>query len=202
LEKAGAKGTMQTRELTQIWDESQGKKILLNITMKNDLDRFFSYFSECQFKPFKHNKASNNELNLFGIHYSMRYDHGRIQCIKNTNNGSFYEKQIDLVIKRFFNITIKHSQRIDENNYSNFKDGYYIIPNGCFDGKPNSFDSGGEPVSESSTIKLIDIGNDYFIAYLEIRCFSTGDEDQNRNFEKNIKVIIQKIRGNGENRYT
>lgn len=175
------------------------KEIQLNQGEWKKLNTFFSNFSEVFLKPFEKGQISNNELVRFGIIHNFWNNYKLFQRY-NSNDLKLDKKYVEASVEKYFGIkSITHESSGD----ATYKDGYYIIPNGA-----------GEVYSFSQVTKFIDIGNGYYVAYLNIYYAGsgfTGDPHGNlKTWQKDgdipelgekMKATIQKVASNGQARY-
>lgn len=176
-------------------------EIKLNNGEWKKLNTFFSNFSEVFLKSFKKNKIDNKELIRFGVlhnarnnyHLFKRYDSSYLKLDK---------KYVEASVEKYFGIKSVIHESVSDMAY---KDGYYIIPDGA-----------GEVFLFSQVTKFIDIGNNYYIAFLNIYYASsgfTGDPHGNlKTWQKNddgdipklsqrMKAIVQKVNSGWSSRY-
>lgn len=170
--------------------------------LKKQLDTFFSNFSEVNMPPFYQGKIPNETLILFGIDHNVKNNHKLIKNLKD-GSGSLSQKYVEQSVKKYFgDVLIKHGT-IGNYHYSK---GIYIFPLGD-----------GEPWQFSQITKLVDIGNQCFIANIKVywapNAFdgdthasesvwkSDPDEEMRPSLDKMMIAKIKKITENKKSRY-
>jgi hypothetical protein len=175
------------------------REIKLNKGEWKKLNTFFSNFSEVFLRPFEKGQISNKELVSFGVLHNKRNNYKLFQPY-NSSYLKLDKKYVEASVEKYFGIKSIIHETVEDATY---KDGYYIMP-----------DSSGETYLFSQVTKFIDIGNGYYIAYLNIYYAGsgfTGDphgnlkswekEDDVPNLGKKMKATVQKVTLNGKSRY-
>lgn len=177
------------------------KEIKLSKGEWKKLNTFFSNFSEVFLKPFEKGQISNKELVKFGILHNFWNNYNLFKQY-GSNELKLDKKYVEASVEKYFGIKSITHETIDEATY---KDGYYIIPNGA-----------GEVYVFSQVTKFIDIGNGYYLAYLNIYYASSGftgdphgnlkewqkdDDGDIPKLSRKMKATVQKVTSNGSSRY-
>ena len=177
------------------------KEIKLNEGEWKRLNTFFSNFSEVFLKPFKKGQITNEELVSFGVLHNKRNNYNLFKSYQSSYL-KLDKKYVEASVEKYFGIkSITHESTGD----ATYKDGYYIMPDGA-----------GEAYLFSQVTKFNDIGNGYYVAYLNIYVAGsgfTGDPHGNLktwNEERDgdiprlsgkRKATVQKVISNGSRRY-
>lgn len=177
------------------------RKIQLNQIEWKRLNTFFSNFSEVFLKSFEKGQINNKDLISFGVLHNKRNNYKLFQR-HDFNYLKLDKKYVEASVEKYFGIkSITH----ESTNDAIYKDGYYIMPDGD-----------GEAFLFSQVTKFIDIGNGYYVAYVNIYVASSGfTGDPHGNFKiwqeddegdiprliQKMKATIQKVISNGSSRY-
>lgn len=177
------------------------REIQLNQVEWKRLNTFFSNFSEVFLWPFEKGQISNKDLISFGVYHNKRNNYKLFQRY-NFNYLKLDKKYVEATVEKYFGIkSIIHESSGD----ITYKDGYYILPDGD-----------GEAFVFSQVTKFIDIGNGYYVAYLNIYVASSGftgdphgnlkiwqedDEGDIPMLRQKMKATVQKVASNGSSRY-
>ena len=177
------------------------KEIQLNKGEWEKLNTFFSNFSEVFLKPFEKGQISNKELVRFGILHNF-WNNYKLFKQYDSNELKLDKKYVEASVEKYFGIKLITHETTDDATY---KDGYYIIPGGT-----------GEVYVFSQVTKFIDIGNSYYLAYLNIYYASSGftgdphgnlktwqkeDDGDIPKLSRKMKATVQKDTSNGQSRY-
>lgn len=160
---------------------------------------FFSNFSEAFVKPFEKEQICNKALIDFGIIHNKLNNNSLLKSYDSLH-FKLDKKYVESSVDKYFGIkSITH----ETTENSIYKDGYYITPK-----------STGEVYVFSQVTKFVDIGNSYYIAYLNIYYAGsgfTGDPHGNLNIWKDegdiprlgnkMKATVLKVTSNGNSRY-
>jgi hypothetical protein len=178
-------------------------EVQLSKDEKRKLNIFFSNFSEVYLQPFKRDQISNQQLICFGFYHNYK---NNWNLFKNEGQSvKLDSKYVEGSVNYFFGKTVKH-ESVDQN--LKFKDGYYY--------HPAAF---GDPLPFSQVKKLIDLGDNYYLAYVDnYNNFIPGDKTEVDKFydpidewyaqnKDSVKLIgkmnatVKKISENGNTRY-
>jgi len=140
-------------------DYNDLKPMNLSTEEVKKLNTFFSNFSEVMLSDFKRNEIPDNKLISFGVF------HNHINNYKKFEKEGEYDikikkEYVEESVQKYFNLKITNHQSTDEIIYKN---GYYIITN-----------SSGEAYFFSQLVNLYDIGNDEFLADVNIYAAGSG----------------------------
>ncbi len=179
-----------------------GKDVTLSATEQKKLNIFFSNFSEVSLKPFNRGEISNDELINFGVYHN--YINNRKLFEKSCEaNVRLSEVHVINSVKKYFGLDLEKQKSISNITY---KSGNYYIP-----------ESDGEAFYFSQVEKVIDIGYDQFIAYINVYTASSGwtgnvhasakdwgadGEDKPQLTEKFKASYLKSVKTNGEPAYT
>jgi hypothetical protein len=180
--------------------EIEGKEIKLNLVQWKKLNTYFSNFSEVFFEPFSEGQLSNEEIIRFGVSHNIRNNESLIENV-DENHGRLAAKYVEASVEKYFGI--KHIDHKSVPGYR-FKNGYYIVSWGS-----------GEAYCFSQVTKLIDIGDDCFIAYTNEYVASSGftgdpngsakdwekDEETLPELTDKMRSIIKRIKNKNSTRY-
>lgn len=181
--------------------KSESKEIIMDATMKKQLDTFFSNFAEAYVQPFAKGKIEDENLIRFGALHVILNNAKLIETKGDNNYGYIKAETIDGAALYFFGVKPQKHTSIDGYTYEN---GYYKFPKAS--GEVNTF---------SQIDKLYDSGNGTFKAEVSIYTASSGfTGDSHGTLEqwkasgediptlnKKINAVIQKIKDNGKERY-
>lgn len=164
------------------------------------LNVFFSNFSEVSLEPFEQNKITNKELIKFGVRHNLLNNYRLFQ--RNKSYLKINRKYVQDSIEKYFGIkNIIHESAGD----LIYKDGYYLVP-----------EQDGEVYIFTQVYKFVDIGNSFYVAYLNIYCAGSGfTGDPHGNIKTwnevrdgdipellgKMKATIQKVTSNNNSRY-
>jgi hypothetical protein len=175
-------GTNEKLKSEEIFNESiQGKKetvpeakeVKLSPNEQKKLNVFFSNFSEVGLKTFKKGEITTEELINFGVYHNYRNNHKLFDSL-GEGKLRLRDEYVVKSVQKFFGITLKEHKQFQDIRY---KPGYYYI-----------FESDGEAFTFSQVEKVIDIGKNQFIAYVNVYTANsgwTGDEQANsKEWEK------------------
>lgn len=175
------------------------KEIKLNQGEWKKLNTFFSNFSEVFFRPFEKGQISNKELVSFGVLHNKRNNYKLFQPY-NSSYLKLNKKYVEASVEKYFGIESITHESIGDATY---KDGYYIIPDGA-----------GEAYLFSQVTKFIDIGNGYYVTYLNIYVAGSGfigdphgnleswkEEGDVPRLSRKMKATVKKVTSKGSSRY-
>jgi hypothetical protein len=164
------------------------------------LNTFFSNFSEVFLIPFEKGQITNKELIRFGVFHNLLNNYRLFQPYKSSYL-KIAKKYVQVSIDKYFGIKkIIHETAGD----AIYEKGNYLVP-----------EADGEVYCFSQVTKLIDIGNSYFVAYLNIYYAGSGfTGDPNGNLKTwneardgdvpelsgKMKATIQKVNSNNSSR--
>lgn len=157
-----------------------GKEISLDNAAMKKMNVFFNNFAEAAVPTFEKDKLSNEELIKFGIKHNF-INNGKLieKCSVEGYDRKIAAKYVEQSVNKYFgkgivNTTCKAYQ-MDENTANfQYKDGYYLIPqNRGYQIDPALF-GGGESIEFSQVSKILDNGDNYFTAYLNV--YKTFDD--------------------------
>lgn len=179
--------------------EDKGKEVKLDAGQKKKLNTFFSNFAETYLEFFAEGKIKNEELIRFGILHNSINKPANIKKVDNYY-GVLAEKDVETAAKKYFGEIKITNKSIQDYEYSK---GNYKIPY-----------ADGEAYNFSQIEKLIDISDNYYIAYLNNYIASpgfTGDPhaaidklkkgEDTPELKDKIKAVIKKVEDGGQSRY-
>jgi len=163
--KSGTKENVKTektsKDSVQVKKETvpEGKDVKLTSEEQKKLNTFFSNFSEVNLKPFKRGEISNDELINFGVYHNYK---NNPKYFEKSGEGNVRLKEGYVVnsVQKYFGLTLGEQKSTPDIKY---KSGYYYIP-----------EADGEAFTFSQVEKVIDIGYDQFIAYVNVYTASSG----------------------------
>ncbi|NLY73749.1 MAG: hypothetical protein GX075_00395 [Firmicutes bacterium] len=176
-------------------------EIKLNQEEWKELNEFFSNFSEVFLKPFKKGQVSNTELVRFGILHNLWNNYQLFQPY-NSSYLKLDKKFVETTVEKYFGIKSITHESVGDKIY---KDGYYIIPV-----------SSGEAYLFSQVTKFIDMGNGYYVAFLNLYIASSGfggdphgnlktwNKERDGDIPKlssKMVATVKKVTSNGSSRY-
>lgn len=146
------------------------KEVKLSGIEQKKLNIYFSNFSEAYLEPFTNGNISDDEMIKFGILHNHKNNFKLFEKA-GENKLKIKDALVSKSIEKYFGKIFTTHKSIQDYKY---KDGYYFIP-----------DADGEAYTFSQVEKLSDIGNDKYIAYINIYTASSGwTGDNNANPEK------------------
>lgn len=151
---------------------AENQEVKLNSWLHNALNQFFTYFSEEFLEPFEKGKPNNKDMIEFGIRYNNTHQSRLI--IGNGNMGKLSEKHVEATVEKFFGVKIKKHE--SPSDYYKYKNGYYYF----------SFSS-GEYYRFSKVTRLVCVGKDTFVAYINIYAAGSGWVDDINKSEEEWK---------------
>lgn len=174
---------------------------------KTRLNTFFSNFSETFVPPFDMGQISNKELIRFGVFHNYINNRQRFERIYEFSEERLAAEYVEGTVYWYFGKKVQHQTYNLDLRYNK---GYYYIPMAA-----------GEGLHFSQITKLINLGGNYYTAYVDI--YSEGFEQvsgaegmkylykpledwepQYRNkieLCQKMKAIIKKVTENGNARY-
>jgi hypothetical protein len=177
----------------------EGMEIKLDKAEWKKMNIFFSNFSEVFVKPFEKGKINNSPLIEFGIFHN-KFNNDKLFIPYGSSHLKLDKKYVEASVEKYFGIKLINHETIEDATY---KDGFYIIP-----------ESAGEVYIFSQVTKFVDIGNGYYVAYLNIYTASSGfagdpngnlnswkKEDDVPELTEKMKATVQKITSNCNSRY-
>ena len=140
-------------------NNSAGKEVKLIPVEKKKLNIFFSNFSEVNLKPFTNASISDEDFINFGVLHNYKNNYKLFTRVDDAN-GKIKEDYVNASIMKFFGRTVNSHKSTSDYKYKN---GFYFIQ--LADGEAYTF---------SQIEKLIDIGNDLYIAFVNVYTASSG----------------------------
>lgn len=187
--------SFEVKGTSQLNQTANNKLIRLSQDEWNQLNTFFSNFSETFLEPFDSNGPTDEALIIFGIRHNYR---NRSYALVS---GGVPEKQVDYATLKYFGkkVPVHHSAGAYQ-----YKNGVYYKPQ-----------ASGESICFSQVVQLEEMGNSIFKAEINIFQASSGfagnpngnDDTWSKEVEYPPKVIakmigvIRKINDNSGARY-
>ncbi|MEN6391883.1 MAG: tetratricopeptide repeat protein, partial [Syntrophomonas sp.] len=125
-----------------------GKIAQLSVEDKTNWNKYFSVFSNALVAPFNEGQIGNKELIRFGFYHN--YFNGQAQDGKIVLSAQKVEESV----REYFGKGIQH-QSVDEN--LTYSQGFYYYPAAYGEGRPFS-----------QITKLVELGNDYYLADINV----------------------------------
>ena len=157
--------TMAGIKLSFVVSNSKKELQTLSKEEKRNLNIFFSNFSEVSVPTFKENEISNEELIKFGFIHNLINNRDRVQILQDSQQCKIAKQYIEESVKKYFNKTVQN-QSIDQG--PTYDNGFYY--NNIALGEGRNF---------SQLNKLYYLGNDYYLAYINV--YSEGFEQVSMN---------------------
>ena len=175
---------------------------LLTKKERQELDTFFSNFSEVGVQPFREGHISNDALIYFGVMHNYLNNDKRFRSPDGTFNSKISARYVDESVEKFFGRHITHHVSVRRNVI--YKGGYYTLEMG--EGEPWNFSQ----VSEFRTL-----GHNRFAAVVSVFTApnawngkvhapppSWKDEgDGIPEFRLRFRAIIRRVEDHGRRRY-
>ncbi|MFA5405080.1 MAG: hypothetical protein WC358_09115 [Ignavibacteria bacterium] len=183
-------------------NNSASKEVKLIPEEQKKLNVFFSNFSEVNLKPFTIASITDEDLINFGVLHNYKNNFKLFEKVDNSN-VKIKEDNISASIQKYFDRKINSHKSTSDYKYKN---GYYFVPL-----------ADGEAFTFSQVEKMNDIGNDKYIAYINVYTASSGwtgnvhaapkewtsDENDKPELSEKFKATIKKSSGTkGEDVYT
>lgn len=179
------------------------EEIKLSQAEKNELNKYFSYFSEIYMNPFNIDAIADKDMIFFAIYHNYRHNSKIFKLSADGLKAKIKDNYIDETAMKFFGKTIGKHFASDGIAYKN---NYYEIEQ-----------SGGEAFVFSQVDKFIDNGNGNFTANVNVFTASSGwtgdvngtpgdwkktaEGDDMPVLTGKIKATVKKVNENGNSRY-
>ncbi|MGE5458903.1 MAG: hypothetical protein ACM3NJ_00475 [Methanobacterium sp.] len=132
---------------------------------KRTLNIFFSNFSEVFFPSFSENNVSDKDLIDFGVDHNYVNNKSRFKYLQDADQYIIEKRYVEDSVYKYFGTNIEAQSAEPGIIYNN---GFYYTKQGQGEGRPFS-----------QVNKLYDLGNDYYLAYVDI--YSEGFEQVSMN---------------------
>ncbi len=182
--------TNTTKESTSA-KETTANDVKLNSEEMKKLNIFFSNFSEVNLKPFTEGKIADDDLINFGVLHLYKNNLGMFEKV-DAGNFKIKEDKVSASVQKYFSKNIGSHKSTSEFKYKN---GFYFIE--IADGEAYTF---------SQVESLTDIGNDRYVAYVNVYTAGsgwTGDahgsmKEWKSNGEEEVPVLTEKYKATFE----
>ncbi|MEQ8174804.1 MAG: tetratricopeptide repeat protein [Syntrophomonadaceae bacterium] len=148
-----AKDALQERNLTIPGDAKNGgpgggKIVQLSVEEKTNWNKYFSAFTNARVAPFKEGEIGNKELISFG------FFHNYLKAQPQDGKLVLAAQKVEDSVREYFGKDVQH-QSVDGN--LTYSQGFYYFPAAYGEGAPFS-----------QITKLVDLGNDYYLADVNV----------------------------------
>lgn len=138
-----------------IIDGSVPKEVKMDNALRKKLNTFFSNFSEVGVEPFNKDKIDNKSLISFGVLHNYINRSDRWESADDLH-GKLKAKYVEAAVEKYFGRKIEKHESVPP--YIRYKNGYYYMPHADGEGT----------IIFSQITKLIEIGNGFFVATVDI----------------------------------
>lgn len=143
---------------------AEEKEIRMNDDDRKILNSYFTLFSESYLSPFESGGLSPVEVIRFTVSHLYRHQE-KFFIPAGESRVKIHKKYVEAAAEKFFGMTIPVHETVDAS--LTYKSGFYVIPS-----------SSGEGFVFSQVSKLVEVGPDLYLAYLntyEASSVFTGD---------------------------
>lgn len=174
-----AKDVLRERNLTIPGDTKNGgptgggKIVQLSVEEKTNWNKYFSVFTNARVSPFKEGEIGNKELISFGFY------HNYFKAQSQDGKLALAAQKVEDSVREYFGKDVQH-QSVDEN--LTYSQGFYYYPAAYGEGRPFS-----------QVAKIVDLGNDYYLADVNVYMEQNFDGIFNKTGESNY--IYKPIEG-------
>ncbi|MFZ6017840.1 MAG: TolB family protein [Nitrospirota bacterium] len=129
------------------------RKVNMDSNLRKKLNTFFSNFSEAPVKPFTRDKIENKELISFGVSHNWWNRFDRFKCVGS--ECRLKASYVEEAVEKYFGRRLKKHGSVPP--HIKYKNGYYYVPGAA-----------GEAPDFSQIVELVDIGNNFFVATVDV----------------------------------